>query len=182
MNEITDEHIEHLKHQDFKNKKHEKGCACGYCELKRWEKQQQQLRKEFSKRIKTLKLSEETKEELFRLFKDCWNTGFECLYCGRKMDLHFENEYSFTIDHYLARSKGGKDISDNLVFCCRDCNLLKGDMSVENYLKNMERLKLRKKKKEYWKARKATKKDEQTRESYKDIFQMVNAKKERPIK
>ena len=34
-----------VKHQDFKNKKHEKGCTCGYCELKRWEEQQQILRK-----------------------------------------------------------------------------------------------------------------------------------------
>lgn len=46
MNEITDEDIEHLKHQDFKNKEHEKGCTCGYCELKRWKKQQQLLSKE----------------------------------------------------------------------------------------------------------------------------------------
>ena len=51
MSEITDEHIEHLKHKDFKNKKHKEGCTCGYCELKRWEKQQQQLRKEFNKLI-----------------------------------------------------------------------------------------------------------------------------------
>ena len=155
MNEITDEDIE----------------------LKRWEKQQQLLRAEFNKRIKSLKLSEETKEELFRLFKDCWNTGFECLYCGRKMDLQFENEHSFTIDHYLARSKGGKDIPDNLIFCCRDCNLLKSNMSVEKYLKNMEKLKLRKKKNEYWEARNSSKKDEQTRDAYKDIFERVTAKK-----
>ena len=45
MNELTDEDIEHLKHQDFKNKKHEKGCTCGYCELKRYEKQQRLLRR-----------------------------------------------------------------------------------------------------------------------------------------
>ena len=137
----------------------------------------EQLRKEFDKRTKTLKLDEYAKEELFRLFKDCWNTGFECLYCGRKMDLQFENEHSFTIDHYLARSKGGKDIPDNLVFCCRDCNLLKSNMSVEKYLKNMEKLKLRKKKNEYWEARNSSKKDEQTRDAYKDIFERVTAKK-----
>ena len=142
-------------------------------------KANEELRKQFSKRIKSLNLTKEAKKELFNLFKDCWNTGFECLYCGRKMDLLFENEHSFTIDHYLARSKGGKDIPDNLVFCCRDCNLLKGDMDVTEYIKNMERVKERKRKNEYWKARKATKKDEQTRESYKDIFQMVNAKKEK---
>ena len=129
------------------------------------------LRPEFNKRIKALKLDEQAKEEIFRLFKDCWNTGFECLYCGRKMDLLFENEHSFVIDHYLARSKGGKDTPDNLVFCCRDCNLLKGDMDVTEYIKNMERLKERKRKNEYWKARKAAKRDEPIRDSYKDIFE-----------
>ena len=137
----------------------------------------EQLRKEFNKRIKSLKLTKEPTEELFRLFKDSWNTGFECLYCGSQMDLQFESEYSFTIDHYLARSKGGKDIPNNLVFCCRDCNLLKGDMDATEYIKNMERLIARKKKKEYWKARNSTKKDEQTREAFKDIFKHIEAKK-----
>ena len=137
------------------------------------------LRTEFNKRIKSLRLDEQAKEELFKIFKDCWNTGFECLYCGRKMDLQFENEHSFTIDHYLARSKGGKDIPDNLVFCCRDCNLLKSDMSVEKYLKNMEKLKLRKKKNEYWLAKEAAEKDKDSRDSYAEIFKHVAAKKER---
>ena len=176
MNEITDEHIEHLKHQDFKAKKHEKGCTCGYCELKRWAKREEELRTEFNKRIKALKLDEQAKEELFKIFKDCWNTGFECLYCGRKMSLHFENEYSFTIDHYLARSKGGKDTSNNLVFCCRDCNFLKSDMSAEKYLKNMERLKSRKNKRESRKARKSSKNDKRTRDAYVDIFERRTAK------
>lgn len=134
------------------------------------------LRTEFNKRIKTLKLDEQAKEELFKIFKDCWNTGFECLYCGRKMSLHFENEYSFTIDHYLARSKGGKDIPDNLVFCCRDCNFLKSDMSAEKYLKNMERLKSRKNKRESRKARKSSKNDKRTRDAYVDIFERRAAK------
>ena len=46
MNELTDEDIEHLKHQDFKNKQHEKGCMCRYCELKRWEKAKNAKKKE----------------------------------------------------------------------------------------------------------------------------------------
>lgn len=33
--ECTDERIEHLKHQDFKNSKHLNNCDCGYCWMKK---------------------------------------------------------------------------------------------------------------------------------------------------
>lgn len=135
------------------------------------------LRREFDKRIKSLKLDEQEKEELYDTFIECWDTGFRCVYCRERMELEFENELSFTIDHYLAKSKGGKDIPHNLVFCCRDCNFLKGNMGAEKYLSNLKRLKLRKQKREYWKARKATKRDNRTREAYKDMFQILNAKR-----
>jgi hypothetical protein len=36
MSELTDEDIEVLKHRDFRNKKHEKDCTCGYCEILKW--------------------------------------------------------------------------------------------------------------------------------------------------
>ena len=141
--------------------------------------EEKQLKKEFDKRIKGLMLDEQEKEELYDTFIECWDTGFRCVYCRERMELEFENELSFTLDHYLAKSKGGQDRPHNLVFCCRDCNFLKGDMDAEKYINNMERLKLRKKKREYFKAQKATKRDERTRDAYKDIFLMVNAKKER---
>lgn len=44
---------------------------------------------------------------------------YECQYCGSKKDL--------TIDHVLPRSRGGKDVWENLVACCTKCNLKKGD-------------------------------------------------------
>ena len=171
MTEITDEDIEHLKHKDFKNKKHKEGCTCGYCELKRWEKQQQLLRAEFNKRIKSLSLDPSAREGLFTKFEDCWNTDFRCFYCKRRMELHFENEFSFTIDHTVPKANHGQDTVENLEFACRICNFLKGDMDAEKYINNMERLKSRKKKKEYRKARKATEKDKQMRDAYKDIFE-----------
>ena len=34
MKMVTEENIEHLKHQDFKNKQHDKDCKCGYCWMK----------------------------------------------------------------------------------------------------------------------------------------------------
>ena len=179
MSEITDEHIEHLKHQDFKNKKHEKGCTCGYCELRRWEKQQQQLRREFNKRIKSLSLDPSAREALFTKFEDCWNTGFRCFYCKRQMELHFENEFSFTLDHTVPKANDGEDTVENLEFVCRTCNFLKGSMDAARYIADIGRLESRRKRREYWLAKEAEGKDKDARDSYAEIFKHVAAKKER---
>jgi len=134
----------------------------------------EKLKTEFNKRIKTLKLDNQAKEELFNKFMECWNYDFQCFYCRKRMDLHFENEYSFTIDHTIPKAKKGKDTVENLEFVCRTCNFLKGNRDAENYINNMERLIARKNKREYFKAKKFSRKDEQIRDAYKDIFQMVN--------
>ena len=134
------------------------------------------LRTEFNKRIKALKLDEQAKEELFDKFKNCWDAGFRCFYCNRRMDLKFENEYSWTIEHFIPRAKGGKDEAENIEFVCRACNFLKGEMNPEQYINNRKRLSLRKQKMECWKARKSSKKDEQLRGAYKDIFERMGAK------
>ena len=138
----------------------------------------EQLRKEFDKRTKTLKLDGQQKEELYGKFSACYVLGFKCFYCKRIMELHFENELSFSIDHTISKAKNGKDEASNLEFVCRDCNFLKGDTDAHRYVFNMGRLKRRKNNREYWKAQKSSRKDEQTRESYKDIFQHVKVKRE----
>ena len=46
-----------------------------------------------------------------------------CQYCGSKRDL--------TIDHVIPRWKGGPQTWDNLVTCCRKCNLKKADKSPQ---------------------------------------------------
>lgn len=46
-----------------------------------------------------------------------------CQYCGSTRDL--------TIDHVMPRWKGGTNSWDNLVTCCRKCNLKKGDKTPE---------------------------------------------------
>lgn len=46
-----------------------------------------------------------------------------CQYCGSTRDL--------TIDHVLPRWNGGTNSWDNLVTCCRKCNLKKGDKTPE---------------------------------------------------
>jgi 5-methylcytosine-specific restriction endonuclease McrA len=50
-----------------------------------------------------------------------------CIYCGNKKDL--------TLDHVIPKSKGGKNTWRNLVTCCGKCNVSKGDMSLQDFLK-----------------------------------------------
>ncbi len=45
--------------------------------------------------------------------------NYTCQYCGSRKDL--------TIDHVVPRWCGGPHTWDNLVACCRRCNLKKGD-------------------------------------------------------
>jgi len=135
------------------------------------------IRKEFDKRVKNLKLDDQAKEELYTKFSECFNNGFLCVYCNKRMDLKYENEYGWTIDHIIPRKDGGKDTAENLCFCCRDCNFQKKIMSAEDFRIKIGIIKKRKKKNEYWKARKTSKSDEQEREAYKNLFEMVEAKK-----
>jgi len=131
-------------------------------------------------RIKSLKLQKEEKEQLFNRFSELYTSGgFKCAYCDERMELKYgDTELAFTIDHILAQVHGGSDNIQNMTFACLSCNSMKGDKDAGWFINNVKRLKLRKKKREYWKARKASKKDARTREAFKDIFQMVNAKKE----
>ena len=55
-----------------------------------------------------------------RIFKRDNN---ECVYCGSKRNL--------TIDHIMPRSRGGKNTWANLVTCCSNCNLRKGNRTPE---------------------------------------------------
>lgn len=49
--------------------------------------------------------------------------NYTCQYCGSKKDL--------TIDHVVPRWTGGPQTWDNLVACCRKCNLKKGDKTPQ---------------------------------------------------
>ena len=140
----------------------------------------EEIKEEFDKRVKLLKLDEQAKEELFRRFSELYKYGgFKCAYCDERMELKWgDTELAFTIDHIEARARGGTDNIFNLTFACQSCNSMKKDKDAGWFANNVKRLKLRKKKREYFKAQKATKRDERTRDAYKDIFLMVNAKKE----
>ncbi len=45
-----------------------------------------------------------------------------CIYCGAVEDLSY--------DHLIPRSRGGPDVPDNVVLCCRGCNSSKGARGV----------------------------------------------------
>lgn len=49
--------------------------------------------------------------------------NFTCMYCGSKNDL--------TIDHVLPKSRGGKDVWENLTTACEKCNVKKGSRTPE---------------------------------------------------
>ncbi len=52
---------------------------------------------------------------------------YTCQYCGKSV----KNPKDRTIDHILPRSRGGKTVWENVVLCCRKCNLRKGDRTPE---------------------------------------------------
>ena len=60
--------------------------------------------------------SSEAKRLWRKQIKESWD--HKCAYCGSEEDL--------TLDHILPQSKGGLDITRNVVCCCKSCNQSKG--------------------------------------------------------
>jgi 5-methylcytosine-specific restriction endonuclease McrA len=48
---------------------------------------------------------------------------YKCVYCGSKNQL--------TLDHVIPKSRGGANSWNNLVTCCMECNVIKGDRTPE---------------------------------------------------
>ena len=61
----------------------------------------------------------------------------KCIYCG--CDLEFNN---FHIEHVVPKSKlkSNKNNINNLFPACIDCNLIKGNLDVEEFRKKIENL------------------------------------------
>ncbi len=70
----------------------------------------------FNAKIKNLKIGEKPSKKLL------WHRdNGSCQYCGKKL------KYSeSTIDHVIAKSKGGRNTWKNLVIACSKCNQKKG--------------------------------------------------------
>ena len=54
--------------------------------------------------------------------------GRRCAYCGTARAERYE------LDHIVPRSRGGTNRVSNLVVACQDCNIAKGNMSIEEFL------------------------------------------------
>lgn len=57
-----------------------------------------------------------------------------CAYCGRKMNTIKGHSYQFTVDHIIPKSNGGTNSPLNRLPCCRTCNTMKADNSLEYFL------------------------------------------------
>ena len=59
--------------------------------------------------------------------------GRKCAYCGNAKAERYE------LDHIVPRSRGGANRVGNLVVSCQDCNVSKGNQSVEDFLADRPR-------------------------------------------
>jgi len=57
----------------------------------------------------------------------------KCYLTGRKIEL--ENSRSYHLDHITAFSKGGKNDLNNLGLACREANIGKGNMSIDEFIR-----------------------------------------------
>lgn len=69
----------------------------------------------------------------FEVLKRDW---FKCQYCWRT-----GRDVSLEVDHIIPKALGGTDIIDNLVTCCRECNMWKGRNSLSSNFLRREKLK-----------------------------------------
>ncbi len=61
--------------------------------------------------------------------------GSQCPYCGVVMnrDGGFNGPQAPSRDHRVPVSRGGQNVPENIIICCRRCNEDKGSLRVEEY-------------------------------------------------
>ena len=66
--------------------------------------------------------------------------NYTCVYCLKDLSDNYRKyregkitrkNMKLTVDHIIPLSKGGKWELDNLVSCCRDCNIKKGNTILD---------------------------------------------------
>ena len=72
--------------------------------------------------------SAEAKRFWRKQIREKWDN--QCAYCGSGDDI--------TIDHVVPQSKGGSDITFNVVCCCKSCNQSKGHSPWEIWYSNQD--------------------------------------------
>ena len=68
-----------------------------------------------------------TPNEVLRCLQVC---QYRCFYCGNGL-----NPLRWHLDHFLPTSKGGRNEFDNLRSSCNLCNMMKSDMTYEQFVK-----------------------------------------------
>ena len=60
-----------------------------------------------------------------------------CCYCGKEFD---NSKWGHkTVDHKKAIKKGGQDLLENYILCCRRCNVLKGTKTAEVFIELLKK-------------------------------------------
>lgn len=83
------------------------------------------------------------KEKTFKRYIKKW--GFICYFCGTEMTTAHarmtqeENRRLATVEHKTPLSRGGTNNPDNLVLACLQCNMSKGNKTVNEYRGFLER-------------------------------------------
>lgn len=77
---------------------------------------------------------EKTTTGMFK-YKDGYEKIYKspiCYLTGRQID--FENSNSYHLDHIVAHSKGGSNDLDNMGLTCKEANMAKNDLSVDEFI------------------------------------------------
>lgn len=60
--------------------------------------------------------------------------NWRCAYCGIKCTDEREIGHSATIEHIVPRSIGGRDVWENMVMACKNCNSNRSSVPLEDFL------------------------------------------------
>ena len=84
--------------------------------------------KHYSQNLITM-TSSDSKRLWRRAIKEHFNC--QCVYCGQNYELH-----ELTLDHVHPRSKGGQDLTRNVVCACQKCNQDKGSRNWLHWMRD----------------------------------------------
>lgn len=75
------------------------------------------------------------KKNLNRFLKEHFENNI-CGYCEVKLNNILGDEKEKTIEHLICKSNGGSNHKLNLMVCCRRCNTIRADNSLEYFLES----------------------------------------------
>jgi 5-methylcytosine-specific restriction endonuclease McrA len=59
--------------------------------------------------------------------------SYRCRYCGLDGMASFDNALAMSVDFVVPRARKGKKDPQNLVACCRACNMIKGRAMYKSF-------------------------------------------------